>query len=222
MSARDETPVALTPDDIRARIEPLSRASSPAPEGLRHAAVLVLLSPTPKPPRDDGAPRSPEHIRVLLLERAATMRHHAGQLALPGGAREPADRDLAATALREANEEVGLPPGFASLLGRLTPQPTSSGFWMTPFVSWDARAWTPRPGASGEVARLVQPTLARLAAPRGHRVRGHWTWRGRQLPRHELLVGSCDPPITGATGRALWELLTRLSLVTDDRGAAGS
>ncbi|MCA9714890.1 MAG: CoA pyrophosphatase [Myxococcales bacterium] len=206
--------VALRRASIRARLLAVD-APLDAPPGLRLAGVLVALRPRTSPPRD---PAGPDELTVLLLERAASMRHHAGQLALPGGAHEPGDRDLVATALREAHEEVGLPRERAEVLGRLTSQPTSSGFWMVPVVAWISGPWIPRPGETGEAAAIVEPTLARLAAPSGHRVREPWTWRGQTRARHELLVGEHEPPVTGATGRTLWELLSRLSLVSGDPG----
>lgn len=76
------------------------------PRGERAAAVLMLFT-------DDADPA------LTFVTRAETMRRHAGQVALPGGAVDPTDRDLAHTALREADEEVGLAAEHVSVLGQL-------------------------------------------------------------------------------------------------------
>lgn len=82
---------------------------APPPAGKREAAVLMLFDPT-----RDGLP-------LLFVQRSAHLRHHAGQIGLPGGSREPEDGDLVATALREAGEEVGLDPTCVEVLGRSHP-----------------------------------------------------------------------------------------------------
>lgn len=91
--------------------------------GLRIAAILV-----PMREHADGS------LDVLLTERAAHLRQHAGQISFPGGAAEPHDADLAATALRESHEEVGLEPDQVDVLGYLAPQWTISNFAMTPVI----------------------------------------------------------------------------------------
>src|SRR5262245_48202692 len=86
----------LAPRAAAARRSDFTRWPTP-PVGGRRSAVLILLGEEP------GA--GPD---VLILKRAATLRSHAGQPAFPGGASDPDDADAAATALREATEEVGL------------------------------------------------------------------------------------------------------------------
>jgi 8-oxo-dGTP pyrophosphatase MutT (NUDIX family) len=93
--------------------------------GARAAAVLVLIG---------SGPAGPE---VMFLERAADMRTHAGQIAFPGGAADPGDVDLAATALREAQEETGVDPRGIQVLGSLPPAHVDvSGFDVTAVVAW--------------------------------------------------------------------------------------
>ena len=85
--------------------------SIPTPgDGGRPAAVLILLADEHEP----GA--GPD---VLIMQRAATLRTHAGQPAFPGGAVDPQDADASATALREAQEEVGLDPDSVTVLAEL-------------------------------------------------------------------------------------------------------
>ncbi len=87
----------------------------------RQAAVLIPIVCHPQP-------------TLLLTERAKTLRKHAGQVAFPGGAADPGDASLIMTALREAHEEVALPPTEVTVLGTLPPVDSSSGFRVTPVV----------------------------------------------------------------------------------------
>ena len=123
----------------------------PPPEGGRQSAVLILFGEG-----DEG----PD---VLLLERAATLRSHAGQPAFPGGAQDPEDDGPVAAALREANEEVGLDPSSVDVIGVLPAlYLPPSGFVVHPVVAW----WrAPHPVSAvdtAEVAHVVRVPLADL------------------------------------------------------------
>ena len=87
------------------------------------AAVLIAL-------RGRGAEQE-----LLLIERAKHLRKHAGEIALPGGYREPSDRSLQDTAVREAFEEVRLPPSSLSLVGQMAGRHTRQGVRVTPYVA---------------------------------------------------------------------------------------
>jgi 8-oxo-dGTP pyrophosphatase MutT (NUDIX family) len=132
----------------------LSRFAPPADGSGRASAVLVLLT------ESEGGPA------VVLLERAATMRRHAGQVAFPGGAVDPEDVDLAATALREAEEEVGLDPATVVALTTLPAlYLPPSDFVVTPVVGyWRA----PHPLVRmqpGEVSAAAVVSVADLVDP---------------------------------------------------------
>ncbi len=86
----------------------------------KSAAVLLPIINKPNP-------------TILLTERASTLRSHAGQVALPGGkTRDPQDKSLIETALREAHEEVDIPPSMVSVIGQLAPLRSSEGYLVTP------------------------------------------------------------------------------------------
>lgn len=92
-------------------------AAAPSP-----AAVLVPLVDRPA------------GVTVLLTERAADLKHHGGQISLPGGRMEPDDPDAAAAALRETEEEIGLERHFVEILGYLPDHLVISGYRVTPVV----------------------------------------------------------------------------------------
>ena len=185
----------MIPHDLAARLDLIDAPlADPAP--MRHAAVLALILPGDEP-------------RVLLIERAAHLRNHAGQLAFPGGKPEPADRDLLDTALREAEEEVALPRGQVKVLGRLRPVPVPSGFVVVPFVGLVDGEWQPRWDTS-EVTSVLTPTLHDLADPARHRFIGKREWMGVLYALHEYHIHT--PPLWGATARMVRDLLHRLDL----------
>jgi 8-oxo-dGTP pyrophosphatase MutT (NUDIX family) len=136
------------------RTEDFSGLVPPA-EGGRPSAVLVLLG--------EQRPGQPD---LLVLQRAATMRTHAGQPAFPGGASDPGDRDPAATALREANEEVGLDPESATVLAMLPNLwiPVSR-FVVTPVLAWWHRPHPVSPQDAAEVAHVARLPIAELVDP---------------------------------------------------------
>ena len=75
-------------------------------------------------------------LTVLLTERAADLRHHAGQVSFPGGGMEAGDADIVATALRETEEEIGIGPDQVDIAGFLDTSPTITGFAVTPVVGF--------------------------------------------------------------------------------------
>ena len=106
----------------------------------------------------------PQGLQVLLTQRSADLPDHPGQISFPGGRVEPDDASLAAAALREATEEVGLPAARVSVLGHLADYETVTGFRVTPVVGWvePPFALTPDPV---EVADVFEVPLAFLLDP---------------------------------------------------------
>jgi 8-oxo-dGTP pyrophosphatase MutT (NUDIX family) len=147
----------------RAPAEEYSRFLPP-PEGGRRSAVLVLFGEGPSGPD------------VLLIERAAEMRTHAGQPAFPGGARDPGDATAAATALREAQEETGLDPAGVEVLAELPDLfLPPSGFVVTPVLGWWRAPSEVGPMDTSEVAAVERVPLAELTAPANRVVVRHWS-----------------------------------------------
>jgi 8-oxo-dGTP pyrophosphatase MutT (NUDIX family) len=140
---------------------------------------------------------------VLVTQRTERVEHHKGQISFPGGACEPGDVDLLATALRETNEEIGVPPDAVEVLGVLDDFPTISNFVVTPFV-----AVIPYPFAyrlnDGEVERVIEVPLSFLRDPAHLRVER----REHQGQFHDVLFWDYGPHlIWGATARMLKDLL---------------
>ncbi|HYF58065.1 MAG TPA: CoA pyrophosphatase [Burkholderiaceae bacterium] len=134
---------------------------------------------------DDSTPRAaavlvplvvrPEGLGVLLTERTAHLSSHAGQVAFPGGATEPGDASPVITALRETEEEVGLPRERVEVLGAMPRYLTGSGFAVTPVVGLVAEPPTLAPDPN-EVAETFEVPLAFLMDPANHQRRLYrWT-----------------------------------------------
>jgi 8-oxo-dGTP pyrophosphatase MutT (NUDIX family) len=100
-------------------------------------------------------------VNLVFLRRAETLRRHGGQVAFPGGKRDPEDASLLHTALREAGEEVGVAAHAIDVLGRLDDYVTMTGFVITPFVGWIAGD-TPLEPNPDEVARIFYAPLSRF------------------------------------------------------------
>jgi 8-oxo-dGTP pyrophosphatase MutT (NUDIX family) len=109
----------------------------------------------------------PEGLQLLLTQRAAHLRDHAGQISFPGGRTEACDADAAATALRESEEEVGLQRARVEVIGRLPVYSTGSGFVITPVVALVRPPLELRLDAY-EVAEAFEVPLDFLMTPANH------------------------------------------------------
>lgn len=136
---------------------------------------------------------------VLFTRRTQDVEHHKGQISFPGGAYEPADEDLAVTALRETYEEIGVPPQVVEILGVLDDFPTITDFMVTPFVGILSYPLSYRLNAS-EVEALLEVPLSFFADPDGLRVE-QWEHRGQIFDILFWDYGSHT--IWGATARIL-------------------
>ena len=165
-----------------------------APEGLgaRPAGVLAAFHP-------DG--------RLVLTKRASGLRHHPGQIALPGGKVDPGDADEVAAALREAREEIGLDPANVEVLGTLPAHRTVTGFAMTPVLAMIRGDFTPVPEA-GEVEEAFCVPFAHVADPAHYRLERRM-WRGDWRSYHVAPFGPYY--IWGATARVLLSLARRVT-----------
>lgn len=105
---------------------------------------------------------------VMFTQRTPHLKDHAGQISFPGGRKEPEDVDAAHTALRETEEETGLPRDRIEVLGRIPDYTTGTGFIVTPVVGWveSPAAYAPDPF---EVAEVFEVPLGFLLDPRNHR-----------------------------------------------------
>ena len=154
---------------------------------LKPAAVLI-----PVFERDEG-------LTVLLTERSAELKHHAGQIAFPGGRMEPDDDDIGVTALRETHEEVGIAPAHVSIAGYLEPMPTVTGFAVTPVVGLVAASASLQIDRT-EVSATFEVPLDFLLDEANQR-RGVRHYRGRELPLIEFHYSGYR--IWGATAHML-------------------
>ncbi|MDX2221162.1 MAG: CoA pyrophosphatase [Rhodospirillaceae bacterium] len=123
------------------------------------AAVLVPLV---------ARPGNQAAFDVILTMRPQQMKQHAGQVAFPGGRMEPDDASPEACALREAEEEIGLPGAAVEVLGRLDPYLTITGYEVTPVVGMIAQPVPLRPDPN-EVAEVFDVPLDFLLDPANHR-----------------------------------------------------
>jgi 8-oxo-dGTP pyrophosphatase MutT (NUDIX family) len=131
------------------------RGGSPQPPV--EAAVLVPLHVV----EADGP------VHVWLLKRPDTMRTHAGQIAFPGGRRDPEDASSEAAALREAHEEIGLDPTHVRVLGPFDTLVTPSGFRIEPHVALVDAAFVPKPNAAEVDLVFRAPLITFTTEPRG-------------------------------------------------------
>ena len=194
LTSRDDRSVA-TAAQLRERLlSPEEAAKLDAP-GKTDAAVLVPLY------LDDGG------LVAVFTERRADLRHHPGEISFPGGRQDFPDEDLRETALREAEEEIGLPPAEVEVIGVADRYRTVTGFEVTPVVGIvpPDLPLSPHPG---EVAALFEAPLNYLLDPAHQQVRSA-IWRGRE--RHYYEIDWEGRRIWGATAAMIVNLSRRLA-----------
>lgn len=155
-------------------LNPSALAEWPGGAAVRPAAVLV-----PVVVRDD--------LRVLLTQRTSHLAAHAGEIAFPGGKPDPADTGPVDTALREAEEEIGLARSHVEPIGFLDVYRTGSGFAVTPVVALVHPGFAVVPNAN-EVAAIFEVPLAFFMDPANHRIDTH-TLNGRDRRFYAMPFG---------------------------------
>lgn len=143
---------------------------------------------------------------LLLTRRTDTLRRHAGQVAFPGGRIDPEDADAVAAALREAHEEVALPPEKVEVIGTADPYETGTGYHITPVIGL-VPPDLPLVPHEAEVAAVFEAPLAYLLDPANHQLR-EAEWQGR-LRRYYAIDWETHE-IWGATAGMIVNLSRRL------------
>lgn len=190
--------------------EALSLERSPSP---------VLIAGDVHEEEPDGPPGTPAAVLVPVVDRAEptviltlrpeTLRHHAGQIAFPGGRMDPSDKGPVDAALREAEEEIGLPRGEVDVIGVADTYRTITGFEVTPVLGVIAPdlPLVPQPG---EVAAIFEAPLFYLLRPE-NQIERSVEWQGRERFYYEIMWQ--DRRIWGATAAMIVNLSRRLALV---------
>jgi len=189
----DLSRVLLTPDE----------AMVMEVHGSTQAAVLVPLYLA------DG------ELHAVFTKRREDLRRHPGEISFPGGRYDEGEANLEATALREAHEEIGLPPDAVEIVGALTPTPTMvTGYAVYPFVGVIEAGleWTL---SAREVAEVLELSISDLRAGYDRR---RLLRRGVPIRTDTYLVG--DNLIWGATARILGDLLGRLGQLETQPGVS--
>jgi 8-oxo-dGTP pyrophosphatase MutT (NUDIX family) len=190
---REDLSLKVVAARLRAELSTRQRFVIEVP-GYRRAAVLVALV------EREGA------TRVVLTLRSATLRAHSGQWSFPGGAIDADDAHAVATAMREAEEEIGIEPKAVEVLGLLSDLPTPTGFTITPVVATVAPAPDAYRPSPTEVAEVLEVPLARLDEPVVAGMVERW---GQRFAMVSYQIDGRN--IWGATARILSELMDVLS-----------
>jgi 8-oxo-dGTP pyrophosphatase MutT (NUDIX family) len=192
-------------DELRRRLLTPKDAAALDVRGRIDAAVLVPLYV------QDG------ELHAVFTRRREDMRRHAGEISFPGGRQDADEEDLRQTALREAEEEIGLPPDAVDLVGALHPTPTVvTNYAVYPFVGLieAGHTWTP---SAREVAEVLELPLRRVLDGYGRQ-----RLMRRGVPFRTDVYEVDGHLIWGATARMLADLFDRIGPLVTDGAPVGS
>ena len=192
-------PTGALSDEIRRGLLPADVAGTLRVWGGTKAGVLVPLYV------ENGA------LHAVFTKRREDLRRHPGEISFPGGRQDEEDESLLVTAVREAEEEIGLPREAVEILGALAPTPTiATGYAVYPFVGLmePGREWTL---SAREVAEVLELSLPGLREGYGRR---RLVRRGIPIRTDTYVLG--DHLIWGATARILSDLFERLKTLEPD------
>ncbi len=195
----------MTPADLRRRL--VQVAAFPVSESVISGDEVLAPMPNPPVPAAVLVPVvMGEQPTVLLTKRTSHLAKHAGQVSFPGGRIDPGDAGPEAAALREAQEEIGLPPAHVEVLGRLTDHVTGTGYRITPVLAVlpPALRYVISPHEVESVFELPVNVLLDPDAPRRQRQHVGGTWREYWVWPHP------DHFIWGATAAILVQLAERI------------
>ncbi|MCK8463304.1 CoA pyrophosphatase [Aliiroseovarius sp. S1339] len=145
-------------------------------------------------------------LRLILTKRSSALKHHPGQISFPGGKVEPGDKDVVEAALREAHEEVGLPPNHVEIIGQLPAHETVTSFSVTPIVGFIRQDFDVI-AEVGEVEEVFTVPFEHVSNLAQYSQQGR-IWQGRMRMYETVPFGPYY--IWGATARMLRALAERL------------
>lgn len=160
-------------------------------------------------------------FHLLFTKRTSHLTHHSGEISFPGGVRDPGDGDSAATALREAWEEVGIAPGDVEVLGELDDCYSKFNYLVTPVVGIFPSNYRLSLNPS-EIERIIEVPLSHFGKPGVLRVED-WQWEGKS--RHVYFYRHGEDEIWGLTGRILkqfLDIITRMEGVGEEEQVAST
>lgn len=173
---------------------------------LREAAVLIALSDDVNAINNLGDIYSSNGLQVLLTKRASHLKHHPAQISFPGGKVEQTDINLTHTALREAQEEIGLDPQNVTVIGQLPSYEIISGYQVTPIVAIVNSIQTYIKDKN-EVDEIFHVPLQHFLQDENHHIVDSYR-HGRHLKVHFYPYKHYN--IWGATAAMLKDLVNRL------------
>lgn len=165
------------------------------PPDLPRAAVLIPII------------TAQDQTTLLFTKRTDQLTYHAGQICFPGGRKEISDANLMVTALRETEEELGIPAVNIEIIGRLEPEPSSSGFLVTSFIGIVSQPFQLQPD-SYEVAEVFEIPLVYFLQPQHYYTK---TVIVKGIPKKIYFIEYGNRMVWGLTAKILFQLMEKLT-----------